>query len=77
MSSKKIIGLVLIIVGIYVCYLGNSRRHSMAGNIDSASATVANKVDGEAHVTDATWYYVGGGALIVIGAVSLLGGRKV
>jgi len=77
MSSKKIIGLILIIVGIYVCYLGNSRRSSVAGNIDSASATVANKVDGKEHVTDATWYFVGGGVLIVAGAVSLLGsGQK-
>ena len=72
MSAKKIIGLILIIVGIYVCYLGNSRRNSMAGGIDTASATVANKVSGEGHVTDATWYFVGGGVLIVVGAFSLM-----
>lgn len=69
---KKIIGLVLIIVGIYVCYLGNSRRNSVAGNLDTAAAKVANSVAGEGHTTDATWYFVGGGVLIVIGAFSLL-----
>lgn len=68
---NKIIALVLIIAGIYVCYLGNSRRNSFAGSVANASATVANKFDGEPHVTNATWYYVGGGILIVAGAFSL------
>ena len=69
---NKVIGLVLIIVGIYVCYLGNTRRHSVAGNLDTATTKVANSVAGEGHTTDATWYFVGGGVLIVVGAFSLL-----
>jgi hypothetical protein len=69
---KKIIGLVLIIAGVYLCYIGNSRRNSVAGDIDTATAKVANKVSGEGHVTDATWYFVGGGVLIVVGAFSLM-----
>ena len=69
---KKIVGIILIIVGVYVCYLGNARRNSVAGGIDSAATTVANKVTGEGHVADATWYFVGGGVLIVVGAFSLL-----
>jgi hypothetical protein len=73
MSSKKIIAIVLILVGCYVCYLGNSRRHSVAGNLDTAGAKVANAVSGEGHTTDATWYFVGGGVLIVAGAAALLG----
>jgi len=68
MSSGKIIGLILIIVGVYVCYLGNSRRSSVAGGVDTAMANVANKVTGEGHTTDATWYFVGGGVLILLGA---------
>lgn len=68
---KKVIALILIIAGIYLCYLGNARRSSVAGNVATASATVANKIDGEPHVTDATWYFVGGGLLIVVGAFSL------
>lgn len=68
---NKIIALVLIIGGIYVCYLGNARRNSIAGSVANASATVANKIDGEPHVTDSTWYFVGGGILIVAGAFSL------
>jgi hypothetical protein len=71
MSSGKIIGIILILVGAYVCYLGNSRRNSVAGGVDTAVAKVADKVTGEGHTTDATWYYVGGGVLILAGAVSL------
>jgi hypothetical protein len=68
----KIIALILIIAGAYVCYLGNSRRNSVVGNIDTASAKVANKVAGEGHVADSTWYFVGGGVLIVLGASGLM-----
>jgi hypothetical protein len=71
MSSGKIIGLILIIVGIYVCYLGNTRRHSVAGGVDTATAKVADAVSGDGHTTDATLYYVGGGVLILAGAASL------
>ena len=69
---KKIIGLILIIAGIYLCYLGNSRRNSVAGSVDTAATKVANSVAGEGHTTDATWYFVGGGVLIVVGAFSLM-----
>lgn len=68
----KIISLVLIIAGIYLCYLGNSRRNSVAGNIDTASAKVANAVAGDGHTADSTWYFVGGGVLIVLGATGLI-----
>lgn len=77
MSSGKIIGLILIIVGLYVCYLGNNRRHSVAGSLDTAGAKVADVVTGEGHTTDATWYFVGGGVLILVGAVSMTRGRAV
>lgn len=73
---KKLVGLILLIIGIYLCYVGHQRHDSVAGAIDSASTTVANKVTGEPHTTDATWYYVGGGVLILIGVFSLLGGRR-
>ncbi len=72
MSSKKIIGIILIIVGSYVCYLGNTRRHSVAGNLDTAGAKIADVVSGEGHTTDATWYYVGGGVLVVVAGLSSL-----
>ena len=72
MSSFKIIGIVLILLGAYVCYLGTQRRDSLGGSIDTASTKVANTFAGEGHVADHTWYFVGGGALIVVGAVGLL-----
>jgi hypothetical protein len=72
MSPKKIVGIVLIIVGGYLCYAGNQQRNSLAGGIATASVKVANKIDGAARVADHTWYFVGGGALIVIGAFGLM-----
>ncbi len=69
---NKIVGIILIVVGLYVCYLGNSHRHSVAGNIDTAAAKVADTIEGGQHATDATWYFVGGGVLIIIGAAGLL-----
>lgn len=68
---NKFISLILVIAGIYLCYVGNSRRNSVVGGIDTAAASVADTVAGEGHTTDATWYFVGGGALIVVGAIGL------
>ena len=70
MSSSKLVGVVLIIVGGYLCYVGNEHRNSLAGGIASMSVKMANKVDGEGRIPDYSWYFVGGGALIVIGALS-------
>jgi hypothetical protein len=71
MSFTKIVGIILILVGGYLCYVGNEHRNSLAGGLASASGKVANKFDGEARVADHVWYFVGGGALILIGAASL------
>jgi hypothetical protein len=71
MSPIKIIGIVLIIAGAYICYLGTQRRDSFAGGIDTASTKMANTFGGEGHMADHTWYFVGGGALIVVGALGL------
>jgi uncharacterized membrane protein len=72
MAYKKIVGIVLIILGAYLCFLGNQRRTSLAGGLEDASAKVAGKIDGAAHVSDATWYLVAGGGLVVLGVFRLL-----
>ncbi len=72
MSFRKILGIVLIVVGVYLCYSGEQRRTSLAGGINSMSVKVANRFDGEGRVASYVWYYVGGGVLAVAGAVMLL-----
>ena len=71
---NKILGVILIAAGVYVCALGSARRDSFAGSVQSATATVADKVTGRTHVTEATWYYVAGGIIILAGVANL--GRK-
>ena len=72
MSPLKIVGIILIIAGGYLCYVGNQHRNSLAGGVETASVKLANKLDGKDRVADHTWYFVGGGALVVIGAFSLM-----
>ena len=72
MSIGKIAGIILLIAGAYLCFLGNVRRNSLVGSVANASTNVANKVDGKERVTNATWYFVGGGVLVVVGLSSLL-----
>ncbi len=72
MSFKTLVGLILIIAGGYLCYVGDQQRHSLAGGLQIASVKVANGIDGAGRVADSTWYFVGGGVLIASGAFSLL-----
>lgn len=68
---NKILSIILIAAGVYVCALGNARRESIAGSVEATTAKVADKVTGRTHVTDATWYFVGGGVLLVAGVLGL------
>jgi len=72
MAFKNLLGIILIVAGAYLCFVGNQRRESLVGGLQSASVKVANRIDGAGRVADSTWYYVSGGALIVVGAFSLL-----
>ena len=71
MSFKKLVGIILIIAGGYLCYVGDQRRNSLVGGLQVASVKVASGIDGKTRVADSTWYFVGGGALIVAGAFGL------
>jgi hypothetical protein len=72
MAFKKFVGIILILAGGYLCYVGNQQRNSLVGGLQVASVNVANGIDGKGRVADSTWYFVGGGALIVAGALSLV-----
>lgn len=70
--SKYILALVLIGVGGYLVYTGNQKKESLAGGADKVGTEVANALDGKARQPDYVWYYVGGGVLILGGAVVAL-----
>lgn len=72
----KIVSIVLILAGAALLYLGNQRKGSIAGASESVGKEIASAVDGKTRVTEHTWYYVGGGALILAGLVGALRGRS-
>lgn len=70
--SKTLIAVVLIALGGTLLYLGNQRKESLAGAAQALGRDVASAVDGKARVTDQTLYFVGGGALVLVGLVVAL-----
>jgi hypothetical protein len=73
---NKVIGIIILLVGVFLVYKGLQREDSIAGKLDSAGAQMANTVDGGNRVPNHTLYLVGGGVLIVAGAVVALKRRS-
>ncbi|AWI08676.1 DUF3185 family protein [Ereboglobus luteus] len=73
---KYIIAIVLIAIGGWLIYTGYQKQESLSGSWNSVSSKVASSVDGKTRVTNYTWYYIGGGALVVVGLGSFALGRK-
>lgn len=71
-GMKKLIGLILVIVGGVLLFQGWSRQDSLAGDVAKVGAKVANKVDGGARVPQHVIYMAGGAVLLVAGAGLLL-----
>jgi hypothetical protein len=68
MSQQRILGIVLLVVGVVLLILGLNASHSAADRI-------SNTFTG--HFTEATtWYIIGGAAAGILGLVMLLGGRS-
>lgn len=70
--SKTLLAIILIAVGGVLLYLGNQRKESLAGAAEATGNSIARSVDGKPRVTDQTLYFVGGGALILVGIVVAL-----
>ena len=66
---KTIIGIVLIIAGIALFFQGLNRKDSLAGQVSSATTSVANSVDGGVRAPKHVGYMVGGGVLVLAGIV--------
>ena len=74
---NKIIGIIILLVGVFLLYKGFARQDSLAGKMDAAGTEVANTVDGGSRVTNHTLYLVGGGVLVVVGAAVALKRRRI
>jgi hypothetical protein len=64
---KNIIGIVLIIAGIFVFIQGLNRKDSLVGRASEAGTSIANSVDGGARQPKHVIYMVVGGALVLVG----------
>ena len=68
----KLVSIILILAGAALIYLGSQRKQSIAGASESVGKEIASAVDGKPRVADHTLYYVGGGVLILIGAIGAM-----
>jgi hypothetical protein len=68
----KIIALLLIIVGAGLVWHGFQVRDSLKGKAQDVSSDVQKSWNGDTKVTDATWFMIGGGVLVVAGAAVVL-----
>lgn len=69
---KKLLALILIIVGVALFYQGHQRRESLAGVSETAGKKALTAIDGQTRVSDYLWYEIGGAACVVGGGVILL-----
>lgn len=65
--NKTLLAVILIALGGVVVYLGTQRKESIGGAAQSVGQQVASAVDGEPRIADHTLYFIGGGALILVG----------
>ena len=71
---NKIVALILLIAGVGLVWHGFQVRDSLKGKAQQVSSDIQKSWNGEPGVTDATWFMIGGGVLIVVGAAAC--GRK-
>jgi uncharacterized membrane protein YphA (DoxX/SURF4 family) len=69
---NKIIALLLIVVGAGLVWHGFQVRDSLKGKAQQVGSDIQKSWNGEPGVTDATWFMIGGGVLIVVGAAGVL-----
>jgi hypothetical protein len=68
----KIVALILLIAGAGLLWHGFQVRDSLKGKAQQVSSDVQKNWNGEPSVTDATWFMIGGGVLVVAGAATVL-----
>jgi hypothetical protein len=76
---RKLIGFVLVIVGVILFFQGLNRKNSLVGEASSAKTSIANSVDGGTRTPQHVMMMVGGGVLALVGAAMAIrsSGRSV
>lgn len=69
---NKIISLILIVVGAGLVWHGFQVRDSFKGKAQQVSSDVQKSLNGDVNITDATWFMIGGGVLVVVGAAAVV-----
>jgi uncharacterized membrane protein YphA (DoxX/SURF4 family) len=69
---NKIIALILIVVGAGLVWHGFQVRDSFKGKAQQVSSDVQKSLNGDVNITDATWFMIGGGVLVVVGAAAVV-----
>jgi hypothetical protein len=69
---SKIIALVLLLAGAGLVWHGFQVRDSLKGKAQQISSDAQKSWNGEPRITDATWFMIGGGVLVVVGAAGVL-----
>jgi hypothetical protein len=75
-AMKQLVAAILIAAGAYLIYCGHRRAGSIAGIAEKTGKEFADVFDGRIRHPNYVAYYVGGGALILGGALVALRGRK-
>jgi hypothetical protein len=70
---SKIMAVLLILGGAGLVWHGLQVRDSLKGKAQQVSSDVQKSWSGDAKITDATWFMIGGGVLIVVGAAAVVG----
>ncbi len=73
---KIIVGLLLIVAGVWLFHTGWLMRDSLKGKTQSTLAGLARKFDGETRVPEHSWYMIAGGTCVLAGAGVVFAGRK-
>jgi len=67
----KVLSVAALAGGLWLLYLGYERQESLTGSAENTVARIGQKVDGNAHVTQANEYYLAGAVLAVAGVLGL------
>jgi len=73
---RKILGLALVVAGVWLFAAGWSRKDSLMGSLSETGTSIANKFDGGAR-TPKHMIYLGGGVILAVsGAFLVFSGRS-
>lgn len=74
---KKLIGILLIVVGLVVFFMGLNRKNSLVGEVSEAGTRAANSVDGGTRTPQHVTYMIVGGVLVLVGIGVTASGRSI